>query len=124
MLEIQFFPVAEAANIGELIGRVNTVILNPLITFLFAAAVVLFLFGMVKFLSNRDSDSDAANTGKRHMAWGIVGMLIMVSVFGILQFIANTLGVEGIDVRNNSVNVERLDTSGGNDTTPVPGDNG
>lgn len=101
-----FISIAHAASIGELIGDVNRVIINPLITFLFAAAVLIFLYGMVKFLANRNTSSDSANEGKRSMMWGVFGMMIMASVFGILEFIANTLEVEHIDIRRNEVTLD------------------
>lgn len=81
-------------TIGSLVAKVNKVIINPLIIFIFSLALLMFFFGMVKFLANRQAASESSNDGKRHMLWGIVGMAIMVSVFGIVNFIANTLGVE------------------------------
>lgn len=101
-----FVSIAHAATVGELIGKVNQVIINPLITFLFALAVIIFLFGMVKFLANRNTSSDAASEGKKSMIWGIVGMMIMASVFGILEFIANTLEVDHIDFQRNEVTLD------------------
>ena len=38
--------------------------------------------------------------GKQHMLWGIVGMLIMISVWGILDILDNTFG---LDFRNPDV---------------------
>ena len=93
-----------AVSIGSLIADINRVIINPLIIFIFSLALILFLFGLVKFLANREAGSDSSGEGKRHMLSGVVGMAIMMSVFGIMNFIANTLGVEdtiNIDVQEN-----------------------
>jgi uncharacterized membrane protein YidH (DUF202 family) len=94
---IDFINVAYA-DIGTLVKRVNAVILNPLIVFMFAVAVVYFIYGVFEFLSNADSD-DARTTGKTHMLWGVIGMFIMMAVFGIMQVIMNTLGVTGVSPR-------------------------
>ena len=83
-----------AVSIGSLIASVNRVIINPLIIFIFSLALIMFLFGLVKFLANREAGTQTSSEGKNHMLWGVVGMAIMMSVFGIMNFIANTIGVE------------------------------
>ena len=80
-----------SADIPHCIGRVEQVILNPLIGFMFALALVYFLYGLVEFIINRDSD-DKRTQGKSHMLWGIVGMFIMVAAFGIINLIKTTIG--------------------------------
>ena len=87
-------------NVGRFMSRVTQHIINPLIALLFALALLIFLWGMFSFLTQRDKDSDAANDGKRHMLWGIIGMFIMFAVFGIMNLIVDTLGADEIrDVR-------------------------
>jgi len=81
---------AHAADIDTLISKINNVIINPLIAFIFALALAYFLYGVVMFLSKKDSDTARAD-GKRHMLWGIVGMFVMVGVFGIINFIMSTV---------------------------------
>ena len=90
-----FTPVAYA-DIGTLMQKVNHLILNPLIVFLFALALVMFLYGVFQFTINASNDEDRT-TGKQHMIWGVVGMFIMIAVFGIMQVIINTLGINYID---------------------------
>ncbi|KKT32071.1 MAG: hypothetical protein UW27_C0017G0094 [Parcubacteria group bacterium GW2011_GWA1_44_13] len=53
---------------------------------LMALAVAYFLYGVMKFVRDQSSE-DAQVEGKRHMVWGVVGIAIMVSVWGILNFI-------------------------------------
>jgi uncharacterized membrane protein YidH (DUF202 family) len=96
----ELFPVAEA-SVGTLMKSVNRVILNPLILFLFALALAYFLYGVMQFIINPGNE-EIRKTGKSHMLWGVVGMVIMVSVFGIMQLILNTLGEKSI----------RLDSTG------------
>lgn len=85
---------AEGQSLDQLMDKIYKVVLNPLITLFFVAALVLFLFGMVRFLTNRDTSSEEAKKGKQHMLWGIVGMFIMISVFGIMRLIVGTLGAD------------------------------
>lgn len=66
--------------------KINESILQPIVMLLMALAVAYFLFGVMKFVKDQDSE-DAQGEGKRHMLWGVVGLFIMVSVYGILNFI-------------------------------------
>lgn len=76
-----------------LLHKINQVILNPLITLIFAAAVLIFLYGVFEYLKDSGSE-DARSTGRSHMLWGIVGMFIMISAFGIMRVIMNTIGAD------------------------------
>lgn len=91
--EYILIPVAHAqsapASVIEFIGRVNQYFLNPLIVLMFAIALVTFIWGMFSFFGNKDN-SEELEKGKRHILWGILGMAIMVSVFGIMNFISST----------------------------------
>lgn len=75
----------------DLLNKINTNIINPLIILLIGVALVYFLFGMVKYITNGDSATERAQ-GAKHMIWGIVGLFIMVSAFGIMQFVCNVVG--------------------------------
>jgi succinate dehydrogenase/fumarate reductase cytochrome b subunit len=92
----QLFPIAEA-SVGTLMKSINRVILNPLILFLFALALAYFLYGVMQFIINPGNE-EIRKTGKSHMMWGVVGMVIMVSVFGIMQLIVNTIGEKSIRI--------------------------
>ncbi len=77
----------------EVLGRFVTYIIDPAILLIFTAGFLLFLFGLVEFLFKVEQSSGREN-GVRHMIWGMVGMLIMVSVYGIVALITNTFGLD------------------------------
>ena len=105
-MNFQIIPVAEA-NINTLMNNVDRVIVNPLIVLLFALAVVYFVYGLMQFLMSPDNEEIKKNS-KQHMLWGIFGMFIMIAVFGILNIIMTTLGVNGIQIQNGSYNIGNL----------------
>lgn len=82
---------AAYADFDALMRKVNQTILNPLIILLFAAALVMFVWGVVEFAAGAGNE-EKRSTGRRHILWGLLGMIIMISVFGIMQLIAGTLG--------------------------------
>ena len=93
---ISFFLENSVAFAGykEIISKINQVIINPIIVFMFAVATLIFLYGIVEFLSN-PANEETRDKGKQHIVWGVVGIAIMVSVFGIMQLIINSLGFVG-----------------------------
>ena len=75
-----------------LIQRVNDAIVNPLILLLIAAASVYFLWGLSMFIANAEESAERAE-GKKKIIWGLVGIFIMVSVFGLIRIVLDTFGV-------------------------------
>ncbi len=79
------------ATLDAFILKVDQNIINPLISLLFALAVVYFLYGVVQFLMNQDNDENKT-TGKNHMLWGIIGIAIMLGVYGLINIVLSTFG--------------------------------
>ena len=82
------------ASVDSFLTNVNREIINPLIIFLFALALVFFLYGMLEFILNGASD-EKRTTGKSHMIWGIVGITIMMGVWAILGVLTRTMEIDG-----------------------------
>jgi len=90
------------ANVDTFISNVNKLIINPLIALLFGLAIVYFMYGIFEFISNQDNE-EAKTKGKSHMIWGIIGIVIMMGVFTILEIIMNTFNITGIDPKEGTV---------------------
>ncbi len=73
-----------------LIDSIKSKIISPIIGFLTAIAVIAFVYGMVEFVANLDNESKRED-GKRHMGWGLLGLVIVVSASGIMKVICETL---------------------------------
>ena len=74
------------------LDRINTAVLFPLITLLTAIAFLFFLYGGFKFVMGANEPSEREK-GRKHMLYGVIGLLVMVSAFAILSIAANTFGV-------------------------------
>ncbi len=103
-MNFEIIPKAEA-SVVTLMKSINRVVINPLIIFLFALAVVYFIYGLVRYLMSPDNE-EIRKSSKTSMLWGIVGMFIMVSVFGILSLIMNTFGIENRGQGNGEIIIE------------------
>ena len=97
-----FFTNIAYASVDTFVSNVNRLIVNPIITLLFALAVVYFLYGIFQFISHQDNE-EAKTTGKNHMIWGILGIVIMMGVFTILDVVMNTFNITGIDPKTGKV---------------------
>jgi len=78
--------------VGKIIVVILTKIVNPVITVMFVVALVVFLWGIFKFVASEEGGEDHTK-GKSAMVWGIVGFLIMVGVYGILAFVKSSIGL-------------------------------
>ena len=80
--------IAHAQTIDSVVALVSTQILRPIVLLLFALATILFLWGVVEFIMNRDNEEER-DKGKKHMTWGLVGLVIMVAANGIIWILIN-----------------------------------
>ena len=85
----------------KFISAVSQQILNPFIYLLFAIALLVFIWGVVRFIS-QGGDEDARTIAKRHILYGLLGMFIMISAFSLVRLITGVFitGSYGNDVRN------------------------
>lgn len=58
---------------------------------IFSLAFVIFLWGVLKFI--RSSEKTDKEDGKRFIYMGLIGLFVMVSVWGIIKIVATTLGI-------------------------------
>jgi ABC-type phosphate transport system permease subunit len=93
---------AQSASVvsDALITKIGTYIIDPLLLVIFAAGFFMFMWGLFQFMLNSNSSEDTSE-GKRHMIYGTLGMLIMVSVYGIISLLATTFG---LNLTNPTVN--------------------
>lgn len=80
-------------TVSSIIGRFETYIVDPVLLILFAGGFFFFVYGLVEFLITMNQGGEK-NEGKEHMIWGVVGMLIMVSVYGIISLLDNTFDLQ------------------------------
>ncbi len=69
-------------------------IVTTLIPIMMALAVLVFFWGLVKYIANA-SDEAAKESGKTLMIWGMVALFVMVALWGILGWVQAQLGLSG-----------------------------
>ena len=67
-------------------------IVNFAIPVIFALGLIVFLWGLLKFLTAAGSEEAAAG-GKRLMIWGVIILFVMTAVWGLVGIVAQFTGV-------------------------------
>jgi hypothetical protein len=68
-----------------------TNVIDPLIWFAFSLATIVFIYGVAQMIIN-PVDAEAHKKGKMSMLGGLIGLFIMLSAWGIVHLVANTVG--------------------------------
>jgi hypothetical protein len=90
---LPFMALAQTANptyISSLISGAKT-LLDQLVVFLIALAVVWFIWNVIKYTISDDEDKKAG--AKSQMIWGIVGIAVIVSIWGLVAILQGIFGV-------------------------------
>lgn len=74
-----------------LLENIKKFIVNPILTLLIVVGLVVFLWGLVEFMMGANNE-EKRSAGKQHMIWGVIGLFIMISAFGIMNIICGTIG--------------------------------
>ena len=81
-----------AAEAASFVAKFNDIILYPLIALLSAVAFLVFLWGCAQYFINATNDQ-ARQQGVKHITFGIIGLVVMLSAFAILRIATGTFGL-------------------------------
>jgi len=76
-----------SGSIG-IIGIINTVIVPAI----FALAFLVFIWGVMKYFFIGGGDEKKRVEGRQFVLWGILGMVVLLSVWGFVNILLSTLG--------------------------------
>lgn len=74
-------------------GRIINFINGTLVPFIFAVALLLFIYGVYLYFFYGKSEDEARKKGRDYIMWAVIAMVVMVSVWGIVNLIANGLNL-------------------------------
>ena len=78
-------------NTGPLQSFFNSVnsIINLVVPFLIGIAVLMVIIGIFRMVINA-GDEEARDAGKQWVIWGVIGIVLMLAVWGLVALLANT----------------------------------
>lgn len=87
----------------QLIDSAFSIITELLIPIALGLCVLYFLWGIFKYV--RTSAGSEKSEGKSVMVWGVVGIFVAFSIWGILELLRGELGIQYIpDIERPSIN--------------------
>ena len=96
--------IASAQTVVTIVGTIGALIVTvtPVIV---ALALLYFFWGLAKYILAA-GDETAQGEGKRIMIWGIIALFVIVSVWGLVQVLNTTFGInQGTQVSPPAVNL-------------------
>ncbi|MHB1316834.1 MAG: hypothetical protein ACYCZW_03180 [Minisyncoccota bacterium] len=98
---MSLFPVLALAGgpsttLGNVTGFVNQAkaILALLIPMAFGLAIIYFFYGVANYISSA-GNPEKAKEGKSIMIYGVIAIAVMASVYGLVTYLQNAVGVTG-----------------------------
>ena len=82
---------------------IATRILNAMMALFILVAVIVFFWGLISYLVNVDEQK---HKGLQTMIWGIIAIFVMVSIWGLIRILQQTIGV---DSREQSLKPSSID---------------
>lgn len=95
------FAFAQFGEIDEFFSGIIGFINNVLIPLIFAIALLVFLYGVFKYFILGGGNEDDRKEGTKLMLYAVIGFVLMVSIFGIVNLIAGGLGFSDDQNLNN-----------------------
>jgi fumarate reductase subunit D len=78
---------AQVSNLSDVFTFINN-LLNTLLPLIIAAAVVYFVYGIARYVMA--GDEAAKEAAKDKIIYGVIGLFVMVSVWGLVNILTNT----------------------------------
>ncbi len=93
------FPlVASAQTVVSNLGEVGSLIINTIndvvVPVLFAIAFIVFVWGAFQTFIVGYANDEVKEKGRNLMLWGLIGFFVMVSVWGLVNIIKNTVPLD------------------------------
>jgi len=67
-------------------------LVDMLVPVIFAIAFIVFLWGVFTYFIAGGANDEKRKEGAKFVMWSIIGFVVMVSIWGIVNVFANTLG--------------------------------
>lgn len=87
--------VASAQTIQQLLGEVLDFFNAILVPLVFAFAFLVFIWNVLRFFILQSGTAEGQERAKRFMVWSIVAFVLMLTLWGIVNLIANGFGISG-----------------------------
>jgi hypothetical protein len=82
-------------SVADFFNFITCLISRSVIPLLFAVAIMIFVYGVMKYIAN-GADEAKREEGRKFMLWGIIAFFVMISVWGLVGILRDTFGVHNV----------------------------
>ncbi len=82
-----------AADVTSILQQTE-IILNRVIPILMIIATIVFLWGVIRYITAQ-GDEDKVGEGRKFIVFGLIGLFIMVAIWGVVRALVSQFGVGG-----------------------------
>lgn len=109
-------------TLQSIITNLADTALKPAVPLLIGLAVVVFFYGLVKYINSGLGDAKSIQEARSLMIWGIIAITVMVSVWGIVKVVQTTfLGGSDFTSPPNVPQFGAIPGGGGSEDDPFDG---
>lgn len=77
---------------ADLITFITCTISSVIIPLLVSLAIMVFIYGVITYIISAD-DEEKRKVGRSYILYGIIGIFVIVSVWGLVNILSNTFGI-------------------------------
>ena len=81
----------EGKTVCDILSTIATQLISPVKNLLVILGTLVFIYGVVEFIAGASSE-DARTKGKKHMIWGIAGLVITMGYMAMIVILQNFFG--------------------------------
>ncbi len=105
----QFSGAGKGSSISLLLCRFGLYV-NYIIPILITLGIAYFIWGLISYAIAKDEE--AKTKGRGAMIWGLIAILVMVSIWGLIAVLQNTFGIGTNDTNNANIAIPCISTAG------------
>jgi hypothetical protein len=98
VLSTQYLLASTTNPLKTLADKIGDVASTYIIPLMVSCAVALFFWGIVTSIYKTGSDPKAVTNGRKLLIGGIIALFVIISLWGIVAFVAQTLEIQGTGV--------------------------
>lgn len=83
------------SDLGQFFVDIQGFINDILIPLVFGVALLVFLYGVFKYFIASTDNPEAKQEGKKYMIYAIIGFVVMVSIWGIVNLLSSIIPQSG-----------------------------
>ncbi|PIP73158.1 MAG: hypothetical protein COW88_02815 [Candidatus Lloydbacteria bacterium CG22_combo_CG10-13_8_21_14_all_47_15] len=84
---------AAPSNFAQLLGLIRDSIIKPFIPVVIALGLLAFIWGVTKYMT-ANGDPQKRSEGTKFIIWGLVGLFVMISVWGLVAILSVTFQLD------------------------------